>query len=266
MCDSCGCGEPTHIHEHTHEHDNSHEHDQQHHHNGSASTHHADDHEHLPDGRVILVQKDILGENNRIAERNRGYLEAREAVCFNVVGSPGSGKTTLLERTCKDLGKEHMFYVIEGDQQSSLDAERIEATGVKAIQINTEYGCHLDAAMVNKAMKELDVKEKSTTFIENVGNLVCPAMFDLGETKRVVIYSVTEGNDKPLKYPYMFRSAHLAVITKTDLIPYVDFDLEQARADILRTHPGIEIIELSVKSGEGLEAWYGWVKDARREM
>jgi len=245
MCESCGCGE-------IEDRDN-------HNDRNDRPDHHDHDHVHLPDGRIIQVQKDILAENNLIAERNRGFLEAKEAVCFNIVGSPGSGKTTLLERTCLDLGKEQTFYVIEGDQQSSLDAERIEATGVRAIQVNTEYGCHLDAAMVNKALKELDVSEKSITFIENVGNLVCPAMFDLGETKRAIIYSVPEGNDKPLKYPYMFRSAHLAVITKTDLIPYVDFDLEQARADISKTHPGIEIIELSVKTGEGLEKWYGWL-------
>jgi len=247
MCESCGCGE---IPERNNRNDRNDRHD---HHDPS-------DHEHLPDGRVIKVQKDILGENKLIAERNRGFLEAKDAVCYNIVGSPGSGKTTLLERTCVDLGMKRTFYVIEGDQESSLDAERIKATGVKAIQINTEYGCHLDAAMVNKALKELDVEEKSITFIENIGNLVCPAMFDLGETKRAVIYSVTEGNDKPLKYPYMFRSAQLAVITKTDLIPYVDFDLEQAKEDIRKTNPGIEIITLSVKSEEGLEGWYNYVR------
>jgi len=246
MCESCGCGEIPERHNH-HSHDQDHDHD-------------PSDHEHLPDGRVIKVQKDILGENNLVAERNRGFLEAKEAVCFNIVGSPGSGKTTLLERTCNELGKNQTFYVIEGDQESSIDAERIKATGVQAIQINTEYGCHLDAAMVNKALKELEVKEKSITFIENVGNLVCPAMFDLGESKRAVVYSVTEGNDKPFKYPYMFRSADVAVITKTDLIPYVDFDFEKAKEDIRKTNPGIEIIILSVKTGEGMEEWYDYVR------
>ncbi|MBC8456549.1 MAG: hydrogenase nickel incorporation protein HypB [Bacteroidales bacterium] len=256
MCETCGCGEIPERNNRNNRYDRYDHHD----HHG----YHDHDHEHLPDGRVIRIQKDILGENNLVAERNRGFLEAKRAICFNIVGSPGSGKTTLLERTCRDLGKEQTFYVIEGDQQSSLDAERIKTTGVKAIQINTEYGCHLDAAMVNKALKELEVKEKGIIFIENVGNLVCPAMFDLGETKRIVIYSVTEGNDKPLKYPYMFRSAHLAVITKTDLIPYVDFDLDRARVDIRKTHPGIEVIELSVKSGEGLENWYDWLKEEGR--
>lgn len=178
---------------------------------------------------------------------------------MNIVGSPGSGKTTLLERTCIDLGQKHTLYVIEGDQQSSLDADRIRKTGIKAVQINTEYGCHLDAAMVNRALKELAVEEGSLTFIENVGNLVCPALFDLGENLRMVVYSVTEGNDKPLKYPYMFRSAQLTVITKTDLIPYIDFDLQQAREDILKTNPGIRILEVSVKTGDGLQSWYDFL-------
>lgn len=253
MCESCGCGEVPNSDELTHRHDN------EDHHDFDPHDPHDHNHEHLPDGRVIKVQKDILGENKRIAERNRGFLEARDTVCFNIVGSPGSGKTSLLEQTCKDLGSKHSLYVIEGDQYSSIDADRIGATGVKAIQINTGYGCHLDATMVNKAMKVLDVRDKSVIFIENVGNLVCPALFDLGESMRVIIYSVTEGNDKPLKYPYMFRSADLAVISKTDLIPFVDFNLDQAREDILKTNPGIKVIELSVKSGEGMDTWYEWI-------
>lgn len=244
MCDSCGCGQPGHDPIAPHSHDHTHD------------GHHASDHEHLPDGRVIRVQKDILGENNRMAERNRGYLDALETRCYNVVGSPGSGKTTLLEKTCRELHKDQIIYVIEGDQQSSLDADKIRETGVEALQINTEYGCHLDAAMISKALKELQIKQQSVIFIENVGNLVCPAMFDLGETCRIVIYSVTEGNDKPLKYPYMFRSADMAIITKTDLIPYVDFNLEQARKDILQTNPGIRIMEVSVKNDEGMKDWY----------
>jgi hydrogenase nickel incorporation protein HypB len=253
MCETCGCGEPAQLqsHPHTHDHDPS-----EHHHDPG-------DHEHLPDGRVIRIQTDILSENNRIAERNRGYLEAKKAICLNVVGSPGSGKTTLLELTCRTLGGDLTLYVIEGDQQSSLDADRIKATGVEAVQINTGYGCHLDATMVNQALKDLKIREKSITFVENVGNLVCPALFDLGENKRVVIYSVTEGNDKPLKYPYMFRSAHLAIITKTDLIPYVDFNLQQAREDIRLIHPDIEVIALSVKTGEGVEEWYEWLSGFR---
>jgi hydrogenase nickel incorporation protein HypB len=254
MCDSCGCGQPgdasfsSSNHHHDHDHDHAHDHN-----------HDASDHEHLPDGRVIKVQKDILGENNRIAERNRGYLDALESCCYNIVGSPGSGKTTLLEETCRQLHKDQEIYVIEGDQQSSLDADKIRATGVKALQINTEYGCHLDAAMIQKALKELEIKQQSIVFIENVGNLVCPAMFDLGESCRIVIYSVTEGNDKPLKYPYMFRSADVAIITKTDLIPYVDFNLEQARTDILKTNPGIKILEVSVKDGSGMKDWYDYL-------
>lgn len=253
MCDTCGCGEPVPVqpnHHEPHAHDHPHPHD----------PHAAHDHEHLPDGRVIRIQKDILGENNLIAQRNRGFLEAKHAVCLNVVGSPGSGKTSLLERICRDMGGEFTLYVIEGDQQSSLDAERIRATGVHSVQINTGTGCHLDAAMVYKAFRELDIREHSITFIENVGNLVCPALFDLGENSRVVIYSVTEGNDKPMKYPYMFRSAHLVVITKTDLMPYVDFDLEQARKDICKTNPGVEIIAVSVKTGDGLPEFYNRIK------
>lgn len=246
MCESCGCGEsdaPLHTpHHHTHEEDHKHA-----------------DHEHLPDGRIVTIRKGILGENNRMAERNRGFLEAKQSLCFNVVGSPGSGKTTLLERTCMELGSSRRFYVIEGDQQSSLDAERILKTGTRAIQINTEYGCHLDAHMVSRGLKELSVEANSHIFIENIGNLVCPALFDLGENRRIVVYSVTEGNDKPLKYPYMFRSAHLVVISKTDLIPYVDFDPEKARDDIRKTNPELKILELSVKTGEGIQAWYDWL-------
>lgn len=248
MCETCGCGDVTGqnlLHD-----------PDPHHHHHSHHSHESHDHEHLPDGRVIRIQKDILGENNKQAEWNRGFLEAKNSRCLNMVGSPGSGKTTLLERTCTDLGKKRVLYVIEGDQQSSLDAERIRKTGTQAVQINTEYGCHLDAAMVSRALKELAIEEGSMTFVENVGNLVCPALFDLGENLRVIVYSVTEGNDKPLKYPYMFRSAQLAVITKTDLIPYVDFDLEQAREDIRKTNPEIQILEISVKSGEGLKDWY----------
>jgi hydrogenase nickel incorporation protein HypB len=180
-----------------------------------------------------------------LAERNRGHFEALKIVAFNLVSSPGSGKTAILERTIREKGSELNCYVIEGDQQTMNDAERIKSAGAPVIQINTGNGCHLDALMVNKAIKDLKIAEGSTLFIENVGNLVCPALFDLGETKRVVIISVTEGEDKPAKYPNMFETAQLCLINKTDLLPYLDFDLEKFKSiATLKVNHHIEFIEI----------------------
>jgi hydrogenase nickel incorporation protein HypB len=223
-------------HEHPHPHDQNHEHGHQ----------------------RISIETDVLQQNNLLAQRNRGYFEAKGIIALNLVSSPGSGKTTLLERTIKTLEGQKV-YVIEGDQQTSLDADRIYATGVPVLQINTGNGCHLDADMIHKAVKTLDPVQNSLLVIENVGNLVCPALFDLGEAFRVVIISVTEGEDKPLKYPNMFQSAHLCLINKTDLLPYVDFDLERFRNNATKVNPHLQFISLSAKTGAGFEEWLGWL-------
>ncbi len=253
MCDTCGCGEGTEVtirkpgqedgHAHAHGH---HHHEHEHHH----------DHDH---GRRVAVEEDVLGKNNLMAERNRGYLEALGVFSVNLVSSPGSGKTTLLERTITELKDRISFFIIEGDQQTMNDAERIHKTGVPVVQVNTGSGCHLDADMVRRGVKELSPEKGSVLFIENVGNLVCPALFDLGESERVVIMSTTEGEDKPVKYPDMFRTSGLCIINKTDLLPYVDFDLEKARAYANQVNPDLKVIECSAKTGEGMENWHAWL-------
>lgn len=278
MCDDCGCGHPdnvtfrkpgaalndehkhAHLHQHGHEHHHaghSHHHPHTHSHS-SEHTHSHNDHSHR---REILVEQDILSKNNLLAERNRGYFDAKSILALNLVSSPGSGKTSLLERTIKELSEEISFYVIEGDQQTMNDAQRIDAAGAPVIQINTGNGCHLDAEMVNRAAKDLEVGNNSVLMIENVGNLVCPALFDLGEKTRVVIMSTTEGDDKPQKYPAMFQSSQICIINKTDLLPYLDFDVEQAKRYALQVNPELEFLELSVRTGEGMDAWYAWVKN-----
>ncbi len=244
MCATCGCdadGNVT-MHEPGHHHDHN--------------DHHSNDHH----KKVVAVEKDVLNENNLLAERNRGYFEAKNILALNLVSSPGSGKTSLLERTLTDMKGELDFAVIEGDQQTTNDADRIHATGTKVVQINTGKGCHLDAHMVLHAVQGMKPKQNSVLFIENVGNLVCPAMFDLGEKERVVIISVTEGDDKPLKYPDMFYSSTLCIINKTDLLPYVPFDIEKVKANAKKVNHKLEIIELSCTNGEGLQIWYDWLK------
>jgi hydrogenase nickel incorporation protein HypB len=212
---------------------------------------------------MLTIEQDVLGRNNLLAERNRGYFEARRVTALNLVSSPGSGKTSLLERTIREMGEKLPFFIIEGDQQTMNDANRIREAGAPVVQVNTGEGCHLDADMVNKAVKKLELKDGAVLMIENVGNLVCPALFDLGESFRVVIMSVTEGEDKPIKYPYMFRSADLCIINKTDLLPYLDFDLEQARQYARQVNPRLSFIELSVKTGEGMDNWYDWLGQNR---
>jgi hydrogenase nickel incorporation protein HypB len=254
MCATCGCdsngnmnmNEPL----HQHDHDHAHEHDHQ--------------HEHSHQKTVVQVEKDILYQNNLLAERNRGYFEAKNILALNLVSSPGSGKTTLLEKTLTDLKEQLTCYVIEGDQQTNLDADRIHATGTKVVQINTGKGCHLDAHMILHAVQDMKLRNDSLLFIENVGNLVCPAMFDLGEKERVVIMSVTEGEDKPLKYPEMFHTSTLCIINKTDLLPYVPFQIEIAKEYAKRVNHKLEIIELSCQTGEGLSQWYDWLKSKVR--
>ncbi|MBK9730707.1 MAG: hydrogenase nickel incorporation protein HypB [Chitinophagaceae bacterium] len=222
--------------------------------------HHVDEHRHLHQKTIVSVEQDILQENNRLAQRNRGYFKDRNILAINLVSSPGSGKTALLEKTLTDLKRKFDFNVIEGDQQTSLDADRIYATGTNVIQINTGKGCHLDAHMVLHAIDGMKLNEDAVLFIENVGNLVCPAMFDLGEKERVVIMSVTEGEDKPLKYPEMFHSSTLCIINKTDLLPYVPFNMEKAKAYARRINPQLDIIEVSCLTGEGLPDWYNWLQ------
>ena len=288
MCDTCGCSEEgefkihdlNHDHKHDHAHNHEHgDHNQDHHHEDG----HNHDHEHLHDHghdhshphnsgshsydhsnqKVISLNMDILSENNKLAQLNRRFFEGRKVLCLNLVSSPGSGKTTILEKTIKALIKKNKIAVIEGDQQTLLDAERIEKSGAPAIQINTGSGCHLDARMIELALQKLEVEFGSILFIENVGNLVCPAMFDLGEFKRVVVISTTEGEDKPLKYPYMFQSSHLCLINKSDLLPYVDFDTDKAIKYARSLNPNLEFILVSAKTGEGMEEWYKWLENQR---
>ncbi|RLD32749.1 MAG: hydrogenase accessory protein HypB [Bacteroidetes bacterium] len=284
MCGTCGCGQEDevritkpgdenqhdHVHSHEHEHDDenhSHAHTHTHSHNdGHEHHHHHEDdhghhHHHHEDGREVVLEQDILHKNNLLAERNRGFFEARNIRAINMVSSPGSGKTTLLEKTITDMKADISFFIVEGDQQTMNDAKRIEATGAPVVQVNTGSGCHLDASMVNRAVKELEIAENSILVIENVGNLVCPAMFDLGESYRVVVISVTEGDDKPIKYPDMFRTSNICIINKTDLLPYVDFDVEKAKDYALRVNHHLKFFELSAKSGEGMDAWYEWLKE-----
>ncbi|MEE4255600.1 MAG: hydrogenase nickel incorporation protein HypB [Bacteroidales bacterium] len=284
MCGTCGCGqddgikitrpgeEQEHEHIHTHEHDHggehhTHAHRHTHSHTDGHEHHHhhdhaPDDHHHHQHEKELILEQDILNKNNLLAERNRGYFEGRRIRAINMVSSPGSGKTTILEKTISDLKNILAFSIIEGDQQTMNDAERIKATGVPVVQVNTGSGCHLDASMVNRAMQELELTDDSILVIENVGNLVCPSMFDLGETYRVVVISVTEGDDKPVKYPDMFRTSDICIINKTDLLPYVDFDVEKAREYALRVNHHLQFFELSAKTGEGTDEWYSWLKQA----
>jgi hydrogenase nickel incorporation protein HypB len=251
MCATCGCDSNEHSIIHGHDHEHSHD---DHH-------HHDHDHYHSHGKTVVDIEKDVLHQNNLLAARNRGYFDAKKVLALNLVSSPGSGKTTLLEKTLSDLKGQIEFAVVEGDQQTTNDADRIHATGTKVVQINTGKGCHLDAHMILHAVQEMKLLNDSVLFIENVGNLVCPAMFDLGEKERVVIMSVTEGEDKPLKYPDMFYSSTVCVINKTDLLPYVPFNIEKAREYIQRVNPKLKIFEVSCTTGEGLQQWYSWLKD-----
>ena len=247
MCATCGCGEDTTTtitvagdnHPHPHEHGHEHTH---------------------PHTETISLEQKVLAKNDLIAEHNREWLAERAILALNVTSSPGAGKTTLLERTIRDLGDDRSVAVIEGDQETLLDAERIAATGARAVQVNTGAGCHLDADMVHRALHALDPEPQSLLFIENVGNLVCPALFDLGEHSKVVVISVTEGQDKPLKYPHMFAAAGLVLINKIDLVPYVTFDLETCLGYIRSVNPGVETLAISATSGDGIETWYDWIR------
>ena len=209
--------------------------------------------------RTVQLEQEILGKNRLLAERNRGWLAGREVFAVNLMSSPGSGKTTLLERTIRDLGKEVVVSVVEGDQETRLDAERIRGAGARVVQINTGTGCHLDAQMLGRALHELAPAIGSLLFVENVGNLVCPALFDLGERARVVIASTTEGEDKPLKYPHMFRSAELILLNKVDLLPHLTFDVARFTAHVRLVNPSAKVVEVSATRGDGLGEWYRWL-------
>ncbi len=264
-----------HHHDHAHDGHDHHDHDHPHpHEHGHDHAHHDHDPTHAPQPAALAavaglhavtvdLERAILDKNDRLAERNRAWFEGREILTLNLVSSPGAGKTTLLERTIRDLKDEIPISVIEGDQQTLNDAERIKAAGAPAIQVNTGTGCHLEADMIRRGLDSLRPAFGSLLLIENVGNLVCPAMLDLGERARVVVLSVTEGDDKPLKYPHMFRAAELMIVSKIDLAPHVDFDLDRCEAMAREVNPTIRSIRLSARTGEGLAAWYDWLRVAR---
>lgn len=268
-------GQPDHAHTHGHHHhgsDHNHNHDYDNDHTHGTHTHdygqgaaraHAPG---MSQARMVQIEQDILGKNNQYATHNRQYFAERAILALNLVSSPGSGKTTLLTETLTRLQGKLPLAVIEGDQQTSHDADRIRATGVPALQINTGKGCHLDAHMVGHALESLPLAEGGILFIENVGNLVCPAAFDLGEAHKVAILSVTEGEDKPLKYPDMFHAADLMILNKIDLLPYLKFDVAQCEAYARRVNPNIQILHLSATSGEGMDAWLAWLGQQRTDV
>jgi hydrogenase nickel incorporation protein HypB len=273
MCMTCGCSDDASVRitkpgSSAHFHDDHH-HDDHHHDHEGTHAHHADNDvlgephavaANPPRGRTLRLEQDVLAKNNLLAERNRDWFQERGIVAVNLMSSPGAGKTTLLERTIRDLGRELPIAVVEGDQETLLDAERIRSTGCRVVQINTGSGCHLDAEMLARGLRTLDPPASSIVLIENVGNLVCPALFDLGERGKVVIMSVTEGEDKPLKYPHMFRAAELLILNKIDLLPYVQFDTERCVDHARRINPQLAVFQVSATRGDGLGAWYGWLR------
>ena len=255
-----------HVHEGEHAHAHPHEHDHHHHqHAGAgdldygagAARAHAPG---MSQSRMVQIERDILAKNDAYAAANRQCFDERGILALNLVSSPGSGKTALLVKTIELLKDKVKIAVVEGDQQTSNDAERIRATGVAALQINTGKGCHLDGHMVGHALERLQLADESLFLIENVGNLVCPAAFDLGEQHKVAILSVTEGEDKPLKYPDMFRAADVMLLNKCDLLPYLEFDADLAEANALRVNPQLKIFRVSASSGEGLAEWVAWIE------
>ncbi len=241
MCTTCGCGE-----DHHHHHDHDHDHDHDHHHHD--------------DTRKVKIERDLLAKNDALAAETRRMLDSRAIAVINLIGSPGAGKTTLLETTIERMRGIVDLSVLEGDQATDRDAQRIERAGCRALQVQTGAGCHLDATMVRDGLAKLEPRRGSVVFVENVGNLVCPALFDLGERAKVVVMSVTEGDDKPLKYPHVFRAASRFVLTKTDLLPHVDFDVEACIARAKEINPRIDALRLSVKTGEGVDRFCAWVR------
>ncbi len=295
MCTVCGCSSGNlkidgqakdhmldqphdHSHDHSHSHEHGHDHHDHEHSHGHSDDHdhdhdHSDEHTHdygqgpahahapgLSQARMVQIEKNILSKNDEYASTNRAFFNERGILALNLVSSPGSGKTTTLCRTITELQDKHVCSVIEGDQQTANDADRIRETGAKAIQVNTGKGCHLDGHMVGHALGSLNPTEGSFVFIENVGNLVCPASFDLGEAHKVVILSVTEGEDKPLKYPDMFHAADLMLLNKVDLLPHLEFDVEKTIENARRVNPGIKVLQISSTTGEGYGDWINWLE------
>ena len=299
MCVTCGCGEGettidgaamahdhdhehahahgvphvhTHAdgttHSHGHDHGDAHAHTHDHDHRHDHTHDHGHDHPHAHDLQVpgrdsqtIALETAVLDKNQALAERNRGWLAGRGVLALNLMSSPGAGKTTLLERCIRDLQGQVSISVVEGDQATANDAQRIRATGAPAVQVNTGTGCHLEADMFERALKLLQPAAGSLVVVENVGNLVCPALFDLGENARVVIFSVTEGEDKPLKYPHMFSTADVLLLSKIDLLPHLRVNLQLMLDNALAVNPSLKIFPVSAYTGEGLDAWYGWLRD-----
>lgn len=271
MCTTCGCSEESkprmsdlatgmtvELHGRHEHHDHVHDHER-------GYDHAHADHVHVA-GKTIVIEEAVLAKNDRLAERNRGWFQGCRVLALNLVSSPGSGKTTLLERTIRDLREELPIHVIEGDQETTNDAERIRSTGCRVVQINTGAGCHLEADMVARGIEQLRPSARSIVMIENVGNLVCPALFDLGEQAKVVILSVTEGEDKPLKYPHMFRAARVMLLNKIDLLPHLRFDVARCIDHAKTVNPHLEIFLVSAISGEGMQNWYGWLRDQIRVL
>lgn len=280
MCVTCGCSEGAEVtldylgtkedpaeHRHvladgtviTHRHEHSETHD--HHSPRDNAALHAQAHR-----TTLTLEQNLLAKNDQLAAQNRTWFQEQEILGLNLVSSPGSGKTTLLTRTIRDLQEQIPISVIEGDQATSNDAQRIRETGCNVVQINTGTGCHLEAAMIQKGLHELAPSPRSIVMIENVGNLVCPALFDLGEQAKVVILSVTEGEDKPMKYPHMFRASQVMILNKIDLLPYVEFDGDRCVEYALKVNPKLTIFQVSATTGEGLEDWYGWLKNTMRSL
>ena len=269
MCTHCGCGNDTehvlldlqtgeHVHADGTRHSHAHDHHADHHY------HHDHHHDAPRPAEIVALETRLLAKNEVLADANRAWFAARGILALNLVSAPGAGKTSLLERTVVALGRERALCVIEGDQATALDGERIRKAGAPAVQVNTGAGCHLEADMVRRGLDALQPAPGSIVLIENVGNLVCPALFDLGERAKVAVLSVTEGDDKPLKYPHMFRAAELVLISKADLLPYLDIDVARLIANLRAVNPGARVLTISARSGEGLEDWYGWLRETAR--
>ena len=287
MCTTCGCsdnakttltnlesGSVSTISEHDHHHNHQHPHNHTHGHDHKHSHGHIHGHDHghkrsydhthshtQAHAATMQLEEEILAKNNLLAMRNRGCFEEKNILALNLVSSPGSGKTTLLQKTITDLKQILPINVIEGDQETTNDARRIKETGCKVVQINTGTGCHLEADMLERGVKELQPPTDSVVMIENVGNLVCPALFDLGERHKVAILSVTEGEDKPIKYPHMFRVSDIMILNKIDLLPHVNFNVEACIQQAQSVNPHIKVFQVSATTGEGMESWYQWIKN-----